>query len=99
LDTIWNLDAVETKLNDYPTAAMKIRGGLRYCAPEAESVLPTERYVEDKVAELFRIHPSLAAIRFWRLLVAALITDFDDHLEGESRSTEKLYDDVMAALS
>lgn len=98
LDTIWNLDAVETTLADYQAAAKKIREVYATAFAEAESKLPADKDVQEKVAELFRIHPSLAAIRFWRLLVTALITDFDDHLEGEVRPTEKLYDDVMARL-
>lgn len=98
LDTIWNLDAVETKLEDYQEAARKIRVVYALAYPEAESALPSDADVSGKVAELFRIHPSLAAVRFWRLLVTALITDFDDHMEGEVRDTEKLYDDVMDRL-
>lgn len=98
LDTIWNLDAVETKLDDYQEAARKIRAVYAMAYPEADSTLPSESTVADKVAELFRIHPSLAAVRFWRLLVTALISDFDDHREGEPRETEKLYDDVMDRL-
>lgn len=98
LDTIWNLDAVETKLEDYQEAAKKIRTVYAVAYSEAESVLPDNPTVSQKVAELFRIHPALAAVRFWRLLVTALITDFDDHLEGEPRDTEKLYDDVMDRL-
>ncbi len=98
LDTIWNLDAVETKLDDYQEAARKIRAVYAMVYPEADSTLPSESTVADKVAELFRIHPSLAAVRFWRLLVTALISDFDDHMEGEPRETEKLYDDVMDRL-
>ncbi len=98
LDTIWNLDAVETKLDDYQEAARKIRAVYAMAYPEADSTLPSESTVADKVAELFRIHPSLAAVRFWRLLVTALISDFDDHMEGKPRETEKLYDDVMDRL-
>lgn len=98
LDTIWNLDAVETTLADYQAAANKIRAVYAIAFPEAASCPPAEDKVQGTVAELFRIHPSLAAVRFWRLLVTALVTDFDDHLEGESRPTEKLYDDVMARL-
>lgn len=98
LDTIWNLDAVETKLDDYQEAARKIRAVYAMAYPEADSTLPSESTVADKVAELFRIHPSLAAVRFWRLLVTALISDFDDHMEGEPRETEKLYHDVMECL-
>lgn len=98
LDTIWNLDAVETKLEDYQEAAKKIRAVYAMAYQEDEAALPSESAVADKVAELFRIHPSLAAVRFWRLLVTALISDFDDHMEGEPRETEKLYDDVMDRL-
>lgn len=98
LDTIWNLDAVETKLEDYQEAAKKIRTVYATAYQEVEAALPSESTVADKVAELFRIHPSLAAVRFWRLLVTALISDFDDHMEGEPRQTEKLYDDVMDRL-
>jgi hypothetical protein len=98
LDTIWNLDAVETKLEDYQEAANKIRAVYAMAYPDTESDLPSDPDVSAKVAELFRIHPSLAAVRFWRLLVTALITDFDDHMEGEPRETEKLYDDVMDRL-
>lgn len=98
LDTIWNLDAVETTMADYQAAAKKIRDVYGIAFPEATATLPAEKEVQDTVAKLFGSHSSLAAIRFWRLLVTALITDFDDHMEGEVRSTEKLYDDVMARL-
>jgi hypothetical protein len=98
LDTIWNLDAVETKVDDYQEAALKIRAIYIMAYPEAESALPSESTVADKVAELFHIHSSLASVRFWRLLVTALISDFDDHMEGEPRETERLYDDVMDRL-
>jgi hypothetical protein len=97
LDTIWNLDAVDTTLQDYQAAANKILEIYHQAFAEANT-LPSENDVAQRVAELFRIHPSLAAVRFWRLLVTALIADFDDHLEGEPRPTDKLYDDVMDRL-
>jgi hypothetical protein len=98
LDTIWNLDAVETRLENYQEAALKIRKVYAVAYPEAEATLPDKSAVRERVSELFRIHPSLASVRFWRLLVAALIADFDDYMEGEPRDTEKLYDDVMDRL-
>ena len=98
LDTIWNLDAVETSLTDYQAAAMKIRTIYANAFPEIQETLPTEAAIQATVTELFHIHPKMAAIRFWRLLVSAVITDLDDHLEGEIRNTEKLYDDVMSRL-
>lgn len=98
LDLIWNLDAVETDLGTYQEAAAKIRNVYITAYPEAESLLPDEETVLEKVGELFGMHPALAGVRFWRLLVTALIQDFDDHLEGEPRKTENLYDDVMDRL-
>jgi hypothetical protein len=85
-------------LADYQAAATKIRSIYVTAFPQAEASLPTEAEVQETVAKLFHIHPSMAAIRFWRLLVSAVIVDLDDHLEGEVRETEKLYDDVMARL-
>jgi hypothetical protein len=98
LDTIWNLDAVQTTLKEYQSAAIKIKDVYIQAYPEAETVLPDDDNLIIKVSELYQRHPALAAIRFWRLLVTALIMDFDDHLEGETRSTNKLYDDVMNRL-
>ena len=98
LDTIWNLDAVETSLADYQTAARKIRRVYAQAFPEAESEIPSEAAVDSFVAELHGIHSPMSHVRFWRALMTALITHFDDHLEGEVRSTEKVYDDVMERL-
>jgi len=98
LDTIWNLDAVQTTLAEYQAAARKIRSIYTTAHPDAQASLPTEAAVQETVAELFSIHPKLAAIRFWRVLVSALTKYFDDHLEGEVRDTEELYDDVMSKL-
>jgi len=95
LDTIWNMDAAETTLADFQNAANKIRAVYSTAFPDAQERLPAGNEVDDTVASLYRIHPSLAAIRFWRLLVSAVIACFDDHLEGEVRTTEQLYDDVM----
>jgi len=98
LDPIWNLDAVKSKLEDYQEAARKIRSVYVIANPEDETELPDEDTVAQKAADLFSQHSSLAAVRFWRLLVTASVRDFDDHLYGESRSTEELYEDVMDYL-
>ena len=66
--------------------------------PDSETTLPKEDKLETFVADLFERHPSLSAVRFWRVLVSGLIAHFDDHLENDIRKTEKLYDDVMDRL-
>jgi hypothetical protein len=98
LDTIWNLDAIETNLGNYQEVANKIKNVYVTAYPEVESQLPTSEQLIQKVSELYSMHPSLASVRFWRLLVTALVLDFDDYLEGRPRSVEKLYDDVMDRL-
>jgi hypothetical protein len=57
--------------------------------------LPSDQEVEKFVEDLADIHPSLGGVRFWRVLVTALVKYFDDRLEGETRSTEEIYSDVM----
>lgn len=98
LDTIWNFDDVATELPDYQTAANKIQKIYATAYPEAETELPSEDEVNKFVKDLHQIHPSLSAVRFWRVMISALITHLDDYLEGEVRSTEQLYDDVMDRL-
>lgn len=98
LDTVWNLDAVETSLEDYQEAARKVRSIYATAYPELAASLPDDDTVRSLVDGLNGKHSPLAAVRFWRLLVSALITTFDDLAEGEARPTEKLYDDVMDRL-
>lgn len=97
LDNIWNLDAVVTQLQDYQAAAKKIREIYMSAYPEAPS-LPDENHVEAFVSELDKAHPSLSAVRFWRVMVTALVTHFDDYQEGEVRPTDELYRNVMDKL-
>jgi len=99
LDLIWNLDMVTTSLADYQEAATKILGIYAAAYPEARGQLPSADDVRARVASLDRIHPSMSAVRFWRVLVTAIIALLDDCLEeGQTRSTEAVYDDVMSLL-
>ena len=98
LDRIWNLDAVETTIEEYQTSATKIRSVYLTAYPEVEAEMPSEERVRQMVAQLRDIHPNMSAVRFWRVLVTAVVVDFDDHLEGEAREPEQLYEDVMDKL-
>jgi hypothetical protein len=98
LDIIWNLDAVETKLKEYQDASCKIRSVYIIAYPDAESALPDEIFVRQRTEDLYKKYPQTERMRFWRLLVAALVTDFGDHLDGETRTTDNLYDDIMDRL-
>jgi hypothetical protein len=99
LDIIWNLDAVLPELPEYQSAASKVAALYRsaYCegvAPEAADSDTLGNFV----VELYRLHPALSAVRFWRVLVTALIRHFDDELEGEPQPVVELYRDVMKSL-
>jgi len=98
LDTIWNLDAVAPRLQDYQEAAIKIRN--IYCAafPEYQNTIADETMTVQFVKELFQKHPKLSAMRFWRVMVTALIRRYDSEMEGEEISTERVYDDIMDRL-
>lgn len=98
LDNIWNLDATQTTLAEYQGAAAKIRSVYVLAYPEAEGTLPPADQIQTKVEHIYNMHPSLAAVRFWRVLVTVLVTHLDDHLEGDVRKIEDVYDDVMQRL-
>ncbi|MEW6573754.1 MAG: BREX system ATP-binding domain-containing protein [Bacillota bacterium] len=98
LDVVWNLDAIPVGLEVYQLVAQKILKIYKDAYPQYINNLPTETKVEEFVDQLFRNHPSLSPVRFWRVLTKALIAHFDDHLEGDIRPAEKLYDDIMDKL-
>jgi len=98
LNTIWNLDALETSIDEYTSAAKKIRAVYLKSYSEDAEKIPDDNEVEKFVDELFDEHPSLSAVRFWRVLVTALVAHFDDRLEGDVRDTKELYEDVMDKL-
>jgi len=98
LDTIWNLDAIETQSEHYIEAAKKIRSLYLQAYPEEQSLFPTEKDIDSVVHDLQKMHPSLSAVRFWRVLVTSIVRKLDSALEGESVQTDKIYKDVMDQL-
>ena len=71
---------------------------MRHMARDAAPLAAADDDLGKFVSELYRMHPSLSAVRFWRVLVTALIRRFDDELEGEVRPVAELYQDVMKNL-
>ncbi len=98
LDTIWNFDELETSLYDYQAVAKKIRAIYSLAIPGTDEVLPAESKIEEFIEQLDGNHPSLSAVRFWRVMVTGLIAHFDDHHYGDVRPVDKLYDDIMDKL-
>lgn len=98
LGNIWNFDAIETNVDDYVVAAKKIRNIYLDSYEEESEILPADGEIDKFVTDLYNNHPSLSAVRFWRVLVTALVAHFDDCLDGDVRPTDKLYEDVMETL-
>jgi hypothetical protein len=98
LDKIWNFDEVAADLEQYQEAAIKILG-IYTCAFSAEPCeLPTEKDVRNFVGNLNSQHSALSGVRFWRVMVAALISYLDDYLEGDNREASEIYISVMDRL-
>jgi len=97
-DLIWNLDAVEPTEEDYVAAARKIRMIYASAYPDHAGALPGDEEIERFVLELYKIHPSLSAVRFWRVLVTAVIAHNDDHVDGDVRPDQEVYDSIMDRL-
>ena len=98
LDKIWNFDEVVIGPEDYQAAASKIRQIYTVAYPEAEAELPSNQEVKSFVEDIFSGHSEFAGVRFWRVMVTALVAYFDDWQEGEKRTNEEIYDDIMNGL-
>jgi hypothetical protein len=98
LSVVWNMDAVQTDLSAYQSAAVKIKGIYASANPDARDSLPGDEEVRASVEELHGIHPSLSAVQFWRVLVTSMVRDFDNRLDGEVRPMKEVYRDVMDRL-
>jgi hypothetical protein len=98
LQNIWNLDAVRLSIDDYEAAAMKIRNIYADAYPEPALEYPGENDLKAFVREIANRQGQHEAVHFWRVMVANLIAQLDDRLEGQIRSPEAVYEDTMALL-
>ena len=98
LDVVWNLDAIKFELAQYQEVGRKIRRVYALAYPEVAHRLPTDELVDAFVADLLEMHPSLAQVRFWRVLTAGTVRLLDDALEGEVLTTKETYRGVMEVL-
>ncbi|MBD2161282.1 DUF2791 family P-loop domain-containing protein [Limnothrix sp. FACHB-1083] len=96
LDKIWNFDEVVISQDDYQAAASKIRQVYALAYPEAE--LPSSQEVKSFVEDLLPEYSEYAEVRFWRVMVTALVTYFDRHQEGEESTAEEIYVSIMDRL-
>jgi hypothetical protein len=98
LDVVWNLDAVPFDLPQYQEVARKIRSLYIQTYPAAEGLVQSEEELDDFVAGLLDLHPSLSPVKFWRVLTTACVRQMDDALDGESGTARQIYREVMEVL-
>lgn len=100
-ETVWNIDAESPSLTNYQDVAQRIAAIYRdaYLVDDEPLLQQLEPETLNLwVSELYEMHPSLSAVRFWRVLIAALVSHFDQVMEGEVYTAEQTYDDVMDRL-
>ncbi len=95
---IWNLDAVHMDHDDYETAAMKLFNIYIQAYPEPKLQYPSETEIRDFVKSMEERQSENEGVRFWRVMVAALMAHLDDHLLGNLRSPEVIREDTMLML-
>ncbi len=89
-DPVWNLDEVKIELEDYQSVAIKILKIFIRAYPEVEETMPNEQAIKDFVENLFSEYSPFSGVRFWRILVTALINTLDNILEDEDIEIDKI---------
>jgi hypothetical protein len=84
LDRVWNIDAEQTEMSHYQSAARKLRDlyVAAYGDQDEDLGVPTGEALDAWVEALVDEHPQYAQISVWRVLMTALVRDFDDRAQG-----------------
>lgn len=99
LDRIWNLDSIQTALDDYLNAASKIRGIYATAYPDLVNACPNDAELRKYVGNLVDVHPEFSRVSTWRVVVTGTVEVLDAKAQGEElQPPEQLHDDIMAKL-
>jgi len=99
LDRVWNLDSVESALDDFLNAACKIRAIYATAYPECAEVVPAEGQLRDYAKKLMEAHPEFSRVSRWRVLVTGTVEVLDARVQGgELPTAEQLHEDIMEKL-
>lgn len=99
LERVWNLDEVKKSLDDFLSAASRIRGIYLRAYPDLESDVADDETLRDYVAELVRAHPEFSHMSTWRVVVAGTVRALDASGEGqELKPAVEQHDDIMSQL-
>lgn len=97
LDRVWNVDSAEHEADHFRDAAKQLRKLYLSVEPADEELLPQEDELDDFVDDIVAHHPSFSSISIWRMLVTAVIREFDNRIEGAaSRTGVQAQADTMA---
>lgn len=99
LDRIWNLDRVESSLDDLLNAACKIRAIYASAYPEYVDAVPSEAELRQYATSLMDAHPEFSRVSKWRVLVTGTVGALDARVQGEELPpAAQLHDDIMEKL-
>ena len=99
LDRIWNLDCVQSSLDDHLNAVCKIKDIYVTAYPEYTKVIPSEAELRGYVAEIMEAHPEFSRVSKWRVVVTSTIEVLDTRVQGdELPPAAQLHDDIMEKL-
>lgn len=99
LDRIWNLDFLQTSIDQYLDAAGKIRRIYGTAYPELISACPPEDALREYIRKLVEVHPEFSRVSTWRVVVTGTVEALDAKAQGEElQPAEKLHDDIMDKL-
>ncbi len=99
VDRIWNLDKIETSVDQYQAAACKVREIYAVAEPESQGQIFPEDLLKVRVKELVDSNPEFSPVRTWRVVITGTVRLLDSSANGDDApSSSELYDDVMADL-
>ena len=97
LDSVWNVDKAEHAAEHFREAARQLRVLYVAMEPEDDDLLPDSTELDAFVDDVVAHHPEYASISIWRMLVTAVIREFDNRIQGSPpRSGTQAYEDTMA---
>ncbi len=97
LDRIWNLDFVQTAMEDYLNAASRIRQ--IYLAADSTVSVPGDGELREYVKKLVEAHPEFSRVSTWRVVITGTVELLDASAQGERLpAADKLHEDIMDKL-
>lgn len=99
LDLIWNLDCIQSSIDDYLHAVDKIRSIYLTAYPEYGAVASSPAKLRAYVTNLLEVRPEFSRMSKWRVVITGAIKVLDMELRGrEWPPVTELQEDIMNNL-